>query len=114
MLDGKAVIVTGAGRDIGRDIALLTAAERPATRDLLDGFCDAAGQLPCRGDSGLECFGRSIGASGPSMVCEVDPQPRGGADQRQPKAPCWGTTHDLRGCPSRNIMAISAIGAYGG
>jgi acetyl-CoA C-acetyltransferase len=114
MLDGKAVIVTGAGRDIGREAALPAALERPATRDLLEGSCDAAGQVPCRVDGGLECFGRPIGASGQNTVCEVDPQPRGGADQLQPKAPCWATTNDLRGCPSRSILATSAIGAYGG
>jgi hypothetical protein len=68
----------------------------------------------CRVDSGLEWFGRPIAASSPSTVCEVDPQPRGGADQLQPKAPCWATTNDLRGCPSRSILATSAIGAYGG
>jgi acetyl-CoA C-acetyltransferase len=114
MLDGKAVIVTRAGRDIGRDAALPAAPERPATRDLLDGSCDAAGQVTCRVDSGLECFGRPIGASGPSMVGQMDPQLQGDADQRQPKAPSGGTPRDLGSFPSRSILATSAIGACGG
>lgn len=68
----------------------------------------------CRVDSGLRWFGRPIGASGPSTVCEVGPQPRGREDECLPKAPSRGTTHDLGGCPSRKTWAISAIGAYGG
>jgi acetyl-CoA C-acetyltransferase len=88
---------------------LQLALEGAAILGLLDGFCDAAaGQVRGRVDSGLECFGRPIGASGPSMVCEMDPQRQGRAGQRQPEAPSGGTPRVLGGFPSRKILATSA------
>ena len=37
-------------------------------KDVLNGFFDADGQLPCKIDGGLKCFGHLIGASGLRMI----------------------------------------------
>ena len=87
--------------------------EGTAIRDVLDGFYDAEGQLPCQIDGGLKCFGHPIGASGLRMVYEMYLQLQGRAGQRQLKAPTWGVTHNLGGVPSQNVCAISVIGAHG-
>ena len=87
--------------------------EGTAIRDVLDGFYDAEGQVPCQIDGGLKCFGHPIGASGLRMVYEMYLQLQGRAGQRQLKAPTWGVTHNLGGFPSQNVAAISVIGAYG-
>ena len=87
--------------------------EGAAIRDVLDGFYDAEGQVPCQIDGGLKCFGHPIGASGLRMVYEMYLQLQGRAGARQLKAPTWGVTHNLGGFPSQNVAAISVIGAYG-
>jgi acetyl-CoA C-acetyltransferase len=87
--------------------------EGTAIRDVLDGFYDAEGKVPCQIDGGLKCFGHPIGASGLRMVYEMYLQLQGRAGQRQLKAPTWGVTHNLGGFPSQNVAAISVIGAYG-
>ena len=87
--------------------------EGTAIRDVLDGFYDAEGQLPCQIDGGLKCFGHPIGASGLRMVYEMYLQLQGRAGARQLKAPTWGVTHNLGGFPSQNVCAISVIGAHG-
>ena len=87
--------------------------EGTAIRDVLDGFYDAAGPVPCQIDGGLKCFGHPIGASGLRMVYEMYLQLQGRAGQRQLGSPTWGVTHNLGGFPSQNVAAISVIGAYG-
>ena len=87
--------------------------EGAAIRDVLDGFYDAEGSVPCQIDGGLKCFGHPIGASGLRMVYEMYLQLQGRAGARQLKAPTWGVTHNLGGFPSQNVAAISVIGAYG-
>ena len=87
--------------------------EGTAIRDVLDGFYDAEGQLPCQIDGGLKCFGHPIGASGLRMVYEMYLQLQGRAGARQLKAPTWGVTHNLGGFPSPNVCSISVIGSYG-
>ena len=87
--------------------------EGTAIRDVLDGFYDAEGRVPCQIDGGLKCFGHPIGASGLRMVYEMYLQLQGRAGQRQLKAPTWGVTHNLGGFPSQNVCAISVIGAHG-
>jgi acetyl-CoA C-acetyltransferase len=87
--------------------------EGTAIRDVLDGFYDAEGPVPCQIDGGLKCFGHPIGASGLRMVYEMYLQLQGRAGARQLKAPTWGVTHNLGGFPSQNVAAISVIGAYG-
>ena len=87
--------------------------EGSAIRDVLDGFYDAGGSLPCQIDGGLKCFGHPIGASGLRMVYEMYLQMQGRAGQRQLGSPTWGVTHNLGGFPSQNVAAIAVIGAYG-
>ena len=87
--------------------------EGSAIRDVLDGFYDAGGALPCQIDGGLKCFGHPIGASGLRMVYEMYLQMQGRAGQRQLGSPTWGVTHNLGGFPSQNVAAIAVIGAYG-
>jgi hypothetical protein len=59
--------------------------ERGAIRDVLDGFYDADGTVPCQIDGGLKCFGRPIGASGLRMIYEMYLQLQGWAGERQRK-----------------------------
>ena len=87
--------------------------EGTAIRDVLDGFFDADGPVPCQIDGGLKCFGHPIGASGLRMVYEMYLQLQGRAGQRQLKAPTWGVTHNLGGFPSQNVAAIAVLGQYG-
>src|ERR1043165_5697962 len=44
--------------------------EGRAIHDVLDGFYDAAGSVPCQIDGGLKCFGHPIGAQGLPMIYE--------------------------------------------
>jgi len=85
-----------------------------AIDDVLDGFYDAAGQIPCQIDGGLKCFGHPIGASGLRMIYEMYLQMQGRAGERQRKEePVFGLTHNLGGMPQRNVAAISIIGKHG-
>jgi acetyl-CoA C-acetyltransferase len=87
--------------------------EGKAIGDVLDGFFDAGGAVPCQIDGGLKCFGHPIGASGLRMVYEMVLQLSGRAGPRQLGSPTWGVTHNLGGFPSQNVAAVSVIGAYG-
>jgi acetyl-CoA C-acetyltransferase len=87
--------------------------EGKAIGDILDGFYDAAGPVPCQIDGGLKCFGHPIGASGLRMVYEMYLQLSGRAGARQLGSPTWGVTHNLGGFPSQNVSSVSVIGAYG-
>jgi acetyl-CoA C-acetyltransferase len=92
---------------------LQLSAEGTAIRDVLDGFFDADGEVPCQIDGGLKCFGHPIGASGLRMVYEMYLQLSGRAGARQRPAPTWGVTHNLGGFPSQNVAAIAVLGSYG-
>ena len=85
--------------------------EGRAINDVLDGFYDADGTIPCQIDGGLKCFGHPIGASGLRMLYEMylQMQGRAGARQRQ-KEPTLGLTHNLGGFPHQNVCSISIIG----
>jgi len=83
-----------------------------AIKDIMDGFYDLNGQLPCQVDGGLKCFGHPIGASGLRMLYEMYLQLHGRADKRQIEAPRLGLTHNLGGFPFQNICSISIIGKY--
>ncbi len=88
--------------------------EGTAIRDVLDGFYDAEGSLPCQIDGGLKCFGHPIGASGLRMIYEMYLQMQGRAGERQRKdAPHLGLTHNLGGFPHQNVCSISIVGHYG-
>jgi acetyl-CoA C-acetyltransferase len=81
-------------------------------KDVLDGFYDAGGKVPCQIDGGLKCFGHPIGASGLRMVYEMYKQFQGKADKRQLKDPKFGLTHNLGGLPVMNVCSISILGRY--
>jgi acetyl-CoA C-acetyltransferase len=85
-----------------------------AIRDVLDGFYDADGSIPCQIDGGLKCFGHPIGASGLRMIYEVYLQMLGRAVARQRvKAPTLGLTHNLGGFPHQNVCSICIVGPLG-
>ena len=85
--------------------------EGGAIRDVLDGFYDADGTMPCQIDGGLKCFGHPIGASGLRMIYELYLQMLGRAGDRQrSERPHLGLTHNLGGFPHQNVCSISIIG----
>jgi acetyl-CoA C-acetyltransferase len=83
-----------------------------AVKDILDGFYDRDGGIPCQIDGGLKCFGHPIGASGLRMAYEVYNQLLGRAGERQLDNPSLGLTHNLGGVPYLGIAAISILGLY--
>ncbi len=84
-----------------------------AVKDVMDGFYDADGQVPCQIDGGLKCFGHPIGASGIRMMYEMYLQILGRAEERQIKTDVnFGLTHNLGGMPYANVNAISILGRY--
>jgi acetyl-CoA C-acetyltransferase len=88
--------------------------EGKAPRDILDGFYNADGGVPCQIDGGLKCFGHPIGASGLRMAYEMYLQLQGRAGDRQLSNPRLALTHNLGGFPHRNVAAISILGRYDG
>ncbi|MDD9963212.1 MAG: acetyl-CoA acetyltransferase [Gammaproteobacteria bacterium] len=87
--------------------------EGGAITDVMDGFYDADGQVPCQIDGGLKCFGHPIGASGIRMLYEMYLQLQGRAEERQLPDPSIGMTHNLGGSPMSNVAAVCIIGAHG-
>jgi acetyl-CoA C-acetyltransferase len=83
-----------------------------AWHDVLDGYYDIGGGLPCQVDGGLKCFGHPIGASGLRMLYEIYLQLHGRAGKRQLQNPRYGLTHNLGGFPFQNICSIAIIGNY--
>jgi acetyl-CoA C-acetyltransferase len=81
-----------------------------AVKDVLDGFYDADGDVPCQIDGGLKCFGHPIGASGLRMIYENYTQLLGRAGKRQLKSPVFGLSHNLGGVPWNSVAAISILG----
>ena len=86
--------------------------EGDALKDVMDGFYDADGQIPCQIDGGLKCFGHPIGASGIRMLYEMYLQLQGRAGERQLSKPSIGMTHNLGGSPMSNVAAVCIVGAY--
>ncbi len=84
-----------------------------AIADIMDGFYNADGGLPCQIDGGLKCFGHPIGASGLRMLYEMYLQLHGRAEDRQLSDPKLGLTHNLGGFPFMNISSVAIIGRHG-
>jgi acetyl-CoA C-acetyltransferase len=84
-----------------------------AIKDVMDGFYNADGGLPCQIDGGLKCFGHPIGASGLRMLYEMYLQLHGRAEDRQLKDPKLGLTHNLGGMPFMNVSSVAIIGKHG-
>jgi acetyl-CoA C-acetyltransferase len=91
---------------------LFVSADGEAVKDVLDGFYDRDGGLPCQIDGGLKCFGHPIGASGLRMAYETYTQLLGRAGPRQLDNPTLGLTHNLGGVPYLGIAAISVLGLH--
>jgi acetyl-CoA C-acetyltransferase len=82
-------------------------------KDVMNGFYDADGEVPCQIDGGLKCFGHPIGASGLRMLYEMYLQLQGRAGARQLSNPTLGLTHNLGGQPMMNVCSVAIIGAEG-
>lgn len=91
---------------------LFISEEGRAVTDVLDGFYDRAGGVPCQIDGGLKCFGHPIGASGLRMAYENYTQLLGRAGERQLKDVSLGLSHNLGGVPYLGIAAISILGLH--
>ncbi len=91
---------------------LFVSPEGRASGDILDGFYDKNGKVPCQIDGGLKCFGHPIGASGLRMIYEMYLQLQGRADKRQLSDPRLGLTHNLGGIPNQNVCGIAIVGRY--
>jgi acetyl-CoA C-acetyltransferase len=89
---------------------LFISAEGQGWKDVLDGFYDADGKVPCQIDGGLKCFGHPIGASGLRMLYEMYLQLQGRAGARQLRNPRLGMTHNLGGSPSTNVCSVAIVG----
>lgn len=87
--------------------------EGKAIGDVLEGFYDASGKIPCQIDGGLKCFGHPIGASGLRMLYEMYLQLGGRAGERQRPDPVLGMTHNLGGFPSQNVSSVTIVGRLG-
>lgn len=92
---------------------LFISPEGGAIRDVLDGFFDADGGVPCQIDGGLKCFGHPVGASGLRMLYEMYLQLQGRADARQLGDPKLGLIHNLGGQPAQNVCSIAIVGREG-
>ena len=92
---------------------LFISQEGKALVDVMDGFYDADGKVPCQIDGGLKCFGHPIGASGLRMIYEMYLQLLGRAGDRQLANPRIGLTHNLGGMPNMSVCAVSIIGHHG-
>ena len=85
--------------------------EGGAPEDVLGGFYDLDGQIPCQPDGGLKCFGHPIGASGIRMIFEMYNQLLGRwPEDRAVKDPKFGLTHNLGGVPNNNVCSIAIFG----
>ncbi|MDD5747435.1 MAG: acetyl-CoA acetyltransferase [Actinomycetota bacterium] len=82
-----------------------------APDDVLSGFFDLDGKIPCQPDGGLKCFGHPIGASGLRMLFEMYNQLLGRwPEERAVKNPKFGLTHNLGGVPNQNVCSVAIVG----
>ena len=84
--------------------------EGRAADDILNGFFDMDGKIPCQPDGGLKCFGHHIGASGLRMMYECYKQLQGKAGSRQLPSPHIALTHNLGGFPAHCIFSVCIVG----
>ena len=84
--------------------------EGNAPNDIMDGFYDSDGSIPCQIDGGLKCFGHPIGASGIRMIYEMYLQLLGKAAERQRDKVDLCLTHNLGGFPHENVAAVCIVG----
>ncbi len=82
-----------------------------AYEDIMSGFYDLDGKIPCQVDGGLKCFGHPIGASGLRMAYAVYEQlleriP----DERKVKNVRLGLTMNLGGDPAKGVVSVAILG----
>ena len=79
--------------------------------DIMNGFYDLDGQVPCQVDGGLKCYGHPIGASGLRMLYAMYEQILDRVpEERKVKNARMGLTHNLGGSPWINVAAVAIIG----
>ncbi|MFH1241332.1 MAG: acetyl-CoA acetyltransferase [Pseudomonadota bacterium] len=79
--------------------------------DIMSGFFDLDGGVPCQVDGGLKCFGHPIGASGLRMIYAMYEQILERVpEERKVENTRLGLTHNLGGTPWMNVSAISIVG----
>ena len=79
--------------------------------DIMNGFFDLNGTVPCQVDGGLKCYGHPIGASGLRMLYAMYEQILERVpEERQVKNARMGLTHNLGGSPWINVAAVAIIG----
>ncbi len=82
-----------------------------AYEDIVGGFFDLNGTIPCQVDGGLKCFGHPIGASGLRMVYAVYEQLLERVpEERQVKNVRLGLTHNLGGEPAKGVVSVGIFG----
>ncbi len=82
-----------------------------AYEDVMSGFYDLDGKIPCQVDGGLKCFGHPIGASGLRMVYAVYEQLLDRVpEERKVKNVRLGLTHNLGGEPAKGVVSVGIFG----
>jgi acetyl-CoA C-acetyltransferase len=82
-----------------------------AYEDVMSGFYDLDGKVPCQVDGGLKCYGHPIGASGLRMIYAIYEQLLERVpEERKVQNARIGLTHNLGGIPNSNVTGISIIG----
>lgn len=79
--------------------------------DVMSGFYDLDGKIPCQVDGGLKCFGHPIGASGLRMLYALYEQILERVpEERKVSSARLGLAHNLGGIPNYNVVSIAIIG----
>jgi acetyl-CoA C-acetyltransferase len=82
-----------------------------AYEDIMSGFYDLNGKVPCQADGGLKCFGHPIGASGLRMLFAVYEQLLGRVPpERKVEDVRLGLIHNLGGEPWKGVASIGVFG----
>ncbi|NQT74133.1 MAG: acetyl-CoA acetyltransferase [Chloroflexi bacterium] len=79
--------------------------------DIMSGYFDLNGKIPCQVDGGLKCFGHPIGASGLRMVYAVYEQMLERVpDERKVNNVRLGLIHNLGGEPAKGVVSVGIFG----
>ncbi len=79
--------------------------------DIVSGFYDLNGKIPCQVDGGLKCFGHPIGASGLRMVYAIYEQLLERVpEERKVNNVRLGLTHNLGGEPAKGVVSVGIFG----
>ena len=79
--------------------------------DVMSGFFDLNGSIPCQPDGGLKCFGHPVGASGLRMLYALYEQMLERVpEERRVKNNRMGLTHNLGGVPHANVCTMAIVG----